>query len=93
MRPRTFRGPIWPYQATAKQVEIDDIYLRITFEDERILLVPIAHISFLADVTSEQRQGFRLEADNTAIWWDALDDGLEFGHLLGWKIANGALPG
>ena len=48
-------------------------------------MLPLKHISWLAwlaAASSEQRAKWSIEPGGYAIYWEALDDGIEIQHLL-----------
>ncbi len=71
------------YRPVGQNVRIDDAAVHILLADGRTLDVPIAHWSFLARATPEQRQHWQFEPGNEIIYWPDLDDGLAIAHLLG----------
>lgn len=59
--------------------------LYVSLSDGREIGVPLSRVSWLdwlAGATPEQRSRWSIEPRGFAIYWEALDDGIEVDHLL-----------
>ncbi|MCS7338642.1 MAG: DUF2442 domain-containing protein [Verrucomicrobiae bacterium] len=56
------------------------LYIKLT--DGREIGVPLSRFPWLQRATPAQRRKWRLEPGGFAVYWDALDDGIEVEHLL-----------
>lgn len=56
--------------------------LYVSLSDGREIGVPLGRVRWLARATPEQRSRWSIEPRGFAIYWEALDDGLEVDHLL-----------
>ena len=68
----------------ATGVRFSDTMLFVSLSDGREIGLPLSTrwLRWLAQATPDQRAAWRLEHGGWAIYWDALDDGLEVTHLL-----------
>jgi len=69
----------------AKTVRFDNNILYVMLTDGREVSVPLDKIewlAWLAQATPDQRRNWSLEPGGFAIYWEALDDGIEVEHLL-----------
>lgn len=69
----------------AANARFDDEILYVRLSDGREISLPLARIAWLnwlADATPEQRADWSIEPGGYAIYWEALDDGIEVGHIL-----------
>jgi hypothetical protein len=73
--------PAIPY-ATATGVRFTDTMLYLALSDGREIGVPLAHYPWLARATPRQRADWAIEPGGYAVFWEALDDGLEVANLL-----------
>lgn len=70
----------------AKGVRFTTGTLHVRLNDGREISLPLAEVpwlKWLAKATPKQRANWSLEPGGYAIYWDALDDGVEICHLLG----------
>ncbi len=66
----------------ARTVRFIDSMLYVTLRDGREIGVPLSRFPWLANATPNQRAGWHIEPHGFAIYWDALDDGIEVDHLM-----------
>lgn len=69
----------------AKAVRFDSNILYVMLTDGREVSVPLDKIewlAWLAKATPDQRRSWSLEPGGFAVYWEALDDGIEVEHLL-----------
>ena len=77
--------------ATAVDVKIDDVALRLDLIDGRTLSVPIVWFPRLSYATADERAHFELLGDGESIHWPDLDEDIEVAHLLlGWGSGEGS---
>ncbi|MEM7127394.1 MAG: DUF2442 domain-containing protein [Chloroflexota bacterium] len=72
-------------QVSAIDANFQDDQLLITLSDGRSIGVPFLEIpwlQWLAMASAEEREDWSLEPNGYAIYWEALDDGIEVCHLL-----------
>ena len=72
-------------EVSATGVSFSDNTLHVDLNDGRTISVPLNKMEWLhwlAQASSEQRQGWTIEPGGYAIYWDSLDDGVEIAHLL-----------
>lgn len=69
----------------ASSVRFSNNILYILLSDGREIGVPLDTISWLAwlhNATEEQRATWSIEPGGFAVYWEALDDGIELSHIL-----------
>ena len=71
-----------PKTATAKLVEFDDIMMRVTFTDGRLLCVPLAWFPTLQNATPKQRGKYEISGGGISLQWPALDEDLSMAGLM-----------
>jgi hypothetical protein len=72
-------------QVCAKNVLFEGDMLIVFLSDGREIRTPMDKVSWLSwlyKATAEQREQWSLEPGGYAIYWEALDDGIEVTHLL-----------
>ncbi len=69
-------------EVKAVNIRLTDTMLYISLSDGREIGAPLARYKWLAQATPEQRAQWSLEPGGYAIYWEALDDGIEICHLL-----------
>ena len=72
-------------------VRFDQNTLFILLSDGREMSVPLDNISWLdwlCNATHEQRANWSIEPGGFAIYWEALDDGVELSHLLSLDVLS-----
>ncbi len=76
---------LWYNVHMVKDVRFSGNVLSILLSDERtisLLLRKIEWLKWLANADESQRQNWSLEPGGYAIYWNALDNGIEIEHLL-----------
>jgi hypothetical protein len=76
-------------EVAATQVNFVAERLTVLLNDGREISVPIQEIPWLhwlANATPEQQASWTIEPQGFAIYWEALDDGIEIRHLLGTQM-------
>lgn len=71
-----------PATALAKSVEFDDVMMRVTFTDGRILSVPLIWFPVLKSATSEQRCRYEIGGGGIGLHWPDLDEDLSIAGLM-----------
>jgi hypothetical protein len=67
----------------AAAATVDDVRLRVTLEDGREIVVPLAWFDWLERASDSERRGFRIIGGGAGLWWDLLDDGISVPGLFG----------
>ena len=76
-RPESKAGRSYvPTTALAKSVEFDEMMMRVTFTDGRILNVPIIWFPILRNATPEQRAHYEIGGGGISLHWPELDEDL-----------------
>jgi hypothetical protein len=79
-----------PATALAKAVEFDDIMMRVTFTDGRVLGVPLAWFPVLHKATPVQRARYEIGGGGISLHWPELDEDLSIAGLMAgvdWRSA------
>ena len=71
-----------PSTALAKSVEFDDVMMRVTFTDGRVLCVPLAWFPSLHAATPEQRDRYEIGGGGVGLHWPDLDEDLSIAGLM-----------
>lgn len=71
-----------PTTALAKSVEFDEIMMRVSFTDGRILCVPLAWFPVLRDATPQQRARYEIGGGGIGLHWPDLDEDLSIAGLM-----------
>ncbi len=71
-----------PASVAATGVRFAGAMLYVALSDGREIGVPLSRFPWLARATTKQRARWSIEPHGYAVWWDALDDGIEVSHLL-----------
>jgi hypothetical protein len=66
----------------AKAVRFSNGMLYVELTDGREVGVPLSRLPWLQRATQAQRRNWHIEPHGFAVYWDALDDGVEVEHLL-----------
>jgi hypothetical protein len=66
----------------ATGVRFTQTMVYVALSDGREVGVPLARYPWLAQATPGQREDWAIEPGGYAVYWEALDDGLEVAHLL-----------
>ena len=72
-------------QVRARSVRFTGSVLRVGLDDGREISLPfndVPWLKWLAKATPKQRANWTIEPGGYAIYWPALDDGIEVCHLL-----------
>jgi len=77
-RPRAYV----PSTALAKSVEFDDVMMRVTFTDGRVLCVPLVWFPVLNAATPEQRASYEIGGGGVGLHWPDLDEDLSIAGLM-----------
>jgi Arc/MetJ-type ribon-helix-helix transcriptional regulator len=72
-----------PVTALAKTVEFDDVMMRVSFTDGRILSVPLVWFPVLRDATPDQRARYEIGGGGISLHWPELDEDLSVAGLMG----------
>lgn len=79
-----------PVTALAKSVEFDDIQMRVTFTDGRVLGVPLVWFPVLHKATPVQRKRYEIGGGGISLHWPDLDEDLSIAGLMAgvdWRSA------
>ena len=79
-----------PATALAKFAEFDDVMLRVTFTDGRVLSVPLAWFPILRRASAEQRARYEIGGGGISLHWPELDEDLSVAGLMAgvdWRSA------
>src|SRR5437764_4794200 len=71
-----------PATALAKSVDFDDVMMRVTFTDGRVLSVPLAWFPALYAATPEQRGRYEIGGGGVGLHWPDLDEDLSIAGLM-----------
>jgi hypothetical protein len=77
-----FQRAFVPSTALAKYVEFDDLAMRVTFTDGRVLSVPLSWFPLLRDATSEQRANYEIGGGGVSLHWPDIDEDLSIAGLM-----------
>jgi hypothetical protein len=77
-----FQRAFVPTTALAKQVEFDDVSMRVTFTDGRTLSVPIHWFPLLRDATPKQRANCEIGGGGVSLHWPDIDEDLSIAGLM-----------
>jgi hypothetical protein len=77
-RPRAYV----PSTALAKSVDFDEVMMRVTFTDGRVLCVPLAWFPVLNAATPEQRACYEIGGGGVGLHWPDLDEDLSIAGLM-----------
>lgn len=77
-----FQRAFVPTTALAKQVEFDEVSMRVTFTDGRVLSVPLSWFPLLRDATPEQRQNCEIGGGGVSLHWPEIDEDLSIAGLM-----------
>ena len=80
-KPRRQRAYV-PTTALAKSVEFDEVMMRVTLTDGRILSVPIAWFPVLKGATPAQRARYEIGGGGIGLHWPELDEDLSVAGLM-----------
>ena len=77
-----FQRSFVPETALAKQVEFDDLTMRVTFVDGRILSVPLTWFPRLRNATPQQRAAYEIGGGGVSLHWPDIDEDLSIAGLM-----------
>jgi hypothetical protein len=77
-----FERAFVPTTALAKQVDVDDVSLRVTFTDGRVLSVPVQWFPLLRDATPQQRANCEIGGGGVSLHWPEVDEDLSIAGLM-----------
>jgi hypothetical protein len=77
-----YRPAFIPTTALAKQLDFDDVTMRVTFTDGRILSVPLSWFPILRDATPQQRANYELAGGGVSLHWPEIDEDLSIAGLM-----------
>jgi len=80
-RPKPQRAYV-PVSALAKAVEFDEVMIRVTFTDGRVLSVPLVWFPILREATPEQRTRYEIGGGGISLHWPELDEDLSIAGLM-----------
>lgn len=79
-----------PATALAKAVKFDDLMMHVTFQDGRVLGVPLAWFPVLRRATPQQRSRCEIGGQGVSLHWPDLDEDLSIAGLMAgvdWRSA------
>lgn len=79
-----------PVTALAKSVDFDDVQMRVTFMDGRVLSVPLVWFPVLQKATPAQRKRYDIGGGGISLHWPELDEDLSIAGLMAgvdWRSA------
>ena len=71
-----------PTTALAKQLDFDDVNLRVTFTDGRVLSVPLSWFPILRDATPQQRGNYEIGGGGVSLHWPEIDEDISIAGLM-----------
>ncbi|MCI0333097.1 MAG: DUF2442 domain-containing protein [Planctomycetes bacterium] len=77
-----FQRAFVPTTALAKHVDFDDITMRVTFSDGRVLSVPLSWFPLLRDATPNQRANYEIGGGGVSLHWPDIDEDLSIAGLM-----------
>jgi len=77
-----FQRAFVPTTALAKQVDFDDVTMRVTFTDGRVLSVPLQWFPLLRDATPQQRANCEIGGGGVSLHWPDIDEDLSIAGLM-----------
>lgn len=79
-----------PVTALAKSVDFDEVQMRVTFTDGRVLGVPLVWFPVLQKATPVQRKRYEIGGGGISLHWPDLDEDLSIAGLMAgvdWRSA------
>ena len=79
-----------PVTALAKAVEFDDVMMRVTFTDGRMINAPLVWFPLLREATPQQRARYEIGGGSISLHWPELDEDLSVAGLMAgvdWRSA------
>lgn len=77
-----FQRAFVPPTALAKHVDFDDVTIRVTFTDGRVLSVPLNWFPLLRDATPQQRANYEIGGGGVSLHWPDIDEDLSIAGLM-----------
>ena len=77
-----FQRAFVPTTALAKHVDCDDMSMRVTFTDGRVLSVPLNWFPLLRDATPQQRANYEIGGGGVSLHWPDVDEDLSIAGLM-----------
>ncbi len=77
-----FQRAFVPTTALAKRVDFDDVLMRVTFTDGRVLSVPIQWFPLLRDATPAERSKCEIGGGGVSLHWPEIDEDLSIAGLM-----------
>jgi hypothetical protein len=77
-----FQRAFVPTTALAKQLDFDDVTMRVTFTDGRVLSVPLSWSPLLRDATPKQRANYEIGGCGVSLHWPDIDEDLSIAGLM-----------
>jgi Protein of unknown function (DUF2442) len=77
-----FQRSFVPTTALAKLVEFDEITMRVTFTDGRVLSVPLNWSPLLRDASPQQRANYEIGGGGVSLHWPDIDEDLSIAGLM-----------
>jgi hypothetical protein len=77
-----FQRAFVPSTALAKGVDFDEVSMKITFTDGRVLSVPISWFPLLNAATPEQRNKYQICGGGVSLHWPEIDEDLSIAGLM-----------
>ena len=77
-----FQRAFVPTTALAKYVDFDDLVMRVTFTDGRVLSVPLSWFPVLRNATPEQRANYEIGGGGIGLHWPEIDEDLSIAGLM-----------
>ena len=71
-----------PTTALAQAIEFDDVSMRVTFSDGRVLSVPLVWFPVLWNATPQQRSRYEISGGGISLHWPELDEDLSVADLM-----------
>jgi hypothetical protein len=66
----------------ATLVEFDDVTMRVTFTDGRVLVVPLHWLPILRNATPDERANYQICGDGVSLHWPDIDEDLSIAGLM-----------
>ena len=77
-----YRRGFVPATALAKQVDFDELTMKVTFTDGRVLSVPLSWFPLLDNATPEQRAKCEIGGGGVSLHWPDIDEDLSIAGLM-----------
>jgi hypothetical protein len=77
-----FQPAFVPTTALAKQLDFDDVTMRVTFTDGRVLSVPLHWFPLLRNATPQQRANYEIGGGGVSLHWPDIDEDLSIAGLM-----------